>query len=32
LSSVLAATGPQATYGNAEGRLKRFPAAVIPIA
>ena len=25
LSSVLTATGPQATYGNAEGRLKRFP-------
>jgi hypothetical protein len=24
LSSVLTATGPQATYGNAEGRLKRF--------
>ena len=24
LSSVLTATGPQAAYGNAEGRLKRF--------
>lgn len=32
MSSVLTATGPQATYGNAEGSSNGFPAAVVPVA